>query len=111
MVLGAEYLINGPFPLEALNLVGSVGSQMFTYGALALLIQEAVAAHRQRRRRAVVVCWAGFAVAALFLATLYVILARELLTWNYVFLGHLAVAAAAMAATVVLYAGRTDFTR
>lgn len=111
LVLGADYLITGPFPVEALNLVGSVGSQMFTYGMLALLIQEAVAAYRQQRRRATAACWAGFALAALFLAALYVTLAQELLTWGHVFLGHLIVAVAAMAATVVLYAGRTDFTR
>ncbi len=110
LVLAAEYLIHGPFPAEALILVGSVGSQMFTYGILALMIQETVAAHRQRRRRAVVACWAGFVLAALFMAALYVVLSREILTWGQVVLGHLAVAVAAAAATVVLYAGRTDFT-
>ncbi len=111
LVLGAEYLITGPLPAEALNLAGSVGFQMFTYGMLALLIQETVAAHRQQRRRAVAACWVGFVLAALFLGALHVTLARELLVWGHVFLGHLVVAVAAMAATVVLYAGRTDFTR
>ncbi len=111
LVIGAEVLITGRLPVEALNLVGSVGGQMFTYGMLALLIQEAVAAYRQQRRRATAACWAGFALAALFLAALLVTQAQELLTWGHVFLGHLMVAVAAMAATVALYAGRTDFTR
>ncbi len=111
LVLCAEYLITGPLPAEALNLIGSVGGQMFTYGMLALLIQEAVAAYRQQRRRATAACWAGFALAVLFLGTLHVTLAQELLTWGHVFLGHLIVAVVAMAATVALYAGRTDFTR
>ncbi len=109
--IGGESLITGRLAVESLNLVGSVGIQMFTYAMLALLIQEAVAAYRQQRRRATVACWAGIALAALLLAALYVVLARELLTWGQVVAGLLVVATAAGAAAVALYAGRNDFTR
>ncbi len=111
LVIGAELLITGSLELETLNMVGFVGGQFFTYAQLAFLVQEAVAAHGQRRRRAAVAGWVGFVVAVLLLAPLYLVLAREIVTWAHLLLGHLVVALAAMAASVELYAGRTDFTR
>ena len=78
---------------------------------MGLLAQEATAARGQGRLRAAVAGWAGFAAAVLLLAALYLALAQEFLTWTHLILGHLVVAVAAMAATVELYARRTDFTQ
>lgn len=111
LMLGLGYLVTGKLELEAVNLVGFVGGQMFAYAQMGLLAQEATAARGQRRLRAAVAGWAGFAAAVLLLAALYLALAREVLTWTHLIGGHLIVAAAAGVASVMLYAGRTDFTR
>ena len=111
LVITAEALLTGRFEGAALNLVGFVGGQLFAYGQMGPLVREAVAAHGQRRRRAAVAGWGGFVLAVVLLAGSYLALAQELLTWNHLIAAHLIVAVAAGAASVELYAGRTDFTR
>ena len=109
--MAAVALLSGKLELESLSLVGFVGGQLFAYVQIGILVQEATAAHRQRRSRAAAAVWAGFAAAVLLLAVLYLGLAQGFLGWGHLILGHLAVALAAMVASVTLYAGRTDFTR
>lgn len=111
LIIGLGAVISGRFEAETLNLVCFVGGQFFTYSQLGLLAAEATAAHGQRRLRAREVGWTSFVVGALFLAVMYLGLARESLTWYHLILGHLGVAMVAMVASFVLYTGRTDFTR
>jgi len=113
LVMGAGYLVTGKLELESLHIVGYVGGLMLMGLMIGLLAQEATAAHRQRRLRAAAAGWAGFVVAVLFLAALSVaaFLLQGPLTWISLHLGNLIVAVTAMAASVALYAGRTDFTR
>lgn len=111
LVMGAGALVTGRLDPESLNIAGFVGAQLFVYTQLGLLVQEAVAARSQRRGRATVAAWIGFAVAVVLLASLYLVQARQLATWNQIILGQLAVAALAMVGTLALYSGRTDFTR
>jgi len=111
LVIGIDALLTGKFALETVNIVGFVGGQLFAYLELGLMAQEATAARRERRRLAAAAGWAAFAVAALLLGVLYMALARELLGWSHLILGHLAVGVAAMVPSIELYAGRTDFTR
>ena len=88
-----------------------VGGQLFAYVQMGLLAQEATAARSQRRLRAAAAGWAGFVLAVLLLAGMYFTLAKELMTWIHLVIGHLAVAVLAAVASVNLYSGRTDFTR
>ena len=114
LMLGVESLLTGKLEIETLNLVGFVGMQIFAYTQLGLLAQEAIAARGQQRLRAAAVGWAVFVAVVLLTMPLYLAAARGLLgslTWIYLILVHLLVAAATMTASVTLYAGRTDFTR
>lgn len=111
LMLGVGYLLAGDLELETVHLVGFVGGQLFAYTQIGLLAQEAAAARGQRRQRASAVGWAVFAVAIVLLGILYLTLAQESLTWSHVIVGHLFVAAMTMVATVILFQGRTDFTR
>ena len=111
LVIGVEYLITGTLARGSLYIVGFVGGQLFAYAQLGLLAQEATAARGQGRPRVGLAGWAGFAVLVVVLAVLYLALARELLTWAHLILGHLIVAGAAGAASMALFARRTDFTR
>jgi hypothetical protein len=111
LVFGAAALVSGKLELESLHIAGFVGGQMFAYAQMGLLAQEAAAAYGQRRLRAAAAGWASFVVVVLLLPVLYLVLGLQLLTWTHVFLGHLVVVPVAMAASVALYTGRTDFTR
>lgn len=111
LVMGVESLVTGNLELETLNIIGFVGGQLFAYVQMGLLAQEATAAHGQQRLRAAAAGWAAFAATVLLLAGLYLALAQQFLTWTHLILGHLIVAVMAMAASVALYTGRTDFTR
>lgn len=114
LAIAAGALVAGTVELESLSIVGFVGAQMFAYVQLGLMAQESAVARRQRRSRQALAAWTGFAAAVLLLAVLCLVSFLEWmgsLTWLTVILGHLIVAVAAMAATVELYAGRTDFTR
>jgi hypothetical protein len=111
LVLGLGAILSGRLELESLHIAGFVGGQMFAYPQLVPLVQESVAARGQGRPRAAAGGWAGFVLAILALAVPYAGLAAGVLTWGHLILGHLAVAVAALAASVVLYVGRTDFSR
>jgi len=110
LVFAVGAVIVGSFELEALNIAGFVGGQLFAYTQIGLLAQEAIAAHRQRRSRAVAIAWLTFIAAVLMLGALYLALAWQVVTWSHLVLGHLIVAAGVMLATVALIGGRTDFT-
>lgn len=114
LVMGAGALVRGKFELDTFNLVAFVGGQIFAYVQMGLLAQEATAASRQRRRKAAIGAWAGFGIAVVLLASLYLISAGGRLgslTWGLLGLGHLVVALAVIGPTVAIFAGRTDFTR
>jgi len=114
LVIGAGFLVTGKLERETLDMVGFIGGQMLTYSFMGLLVQEATAARHQRRLGAAAAGWAGFVVAVLLLAALYLVAALEIVgsqTWITMIVGHLIVAATAMASSVALYAHRTDFTR
>lgn len=84
---------------------------MFAYVQMGLLIQEATAARSQRRPRAFITGWAGFVISVLLLVSLYIPSLQERMGWLTLILGHVIVAVAIMVTTVLLYLGRTDFTR
>jgi hypothetical protein len=102
LVISADALVTGKLAPESLHIVGYVGGMLFMGTMIGLLVQEATAAHRQRRLLAAAAGWASFVVAMLFLAAL---------TAPSLHLGNLIVALATMVATVAMYTGRTDFTR
>jgi hypothetical protein len=113
LVIGAGVVVSGKFDPESVHIVGYVGGMIFMMQMMGLLGQEATAAYRQRRVRVAVAGWTGFALAVLLLTALTatVIVFQGPLTWPSLHLGNLIVAVIAMVTTVVLYAGRTDFTR
>jgi hypothetical protein len=111
LVIAADALLRGAFRSASLHMAGFVGGQMLAYAQMALLAQEATAAHRQRRPRQAAAGWLGLVVAVLLLAALYLVLSLQLVTWIHLIVGHLLVALMAMAASVALYAGRSDFTQ
>ena len=104
--IGLEALITGRLDIESVRTTASFAGQFWAYAQLGPLAQEASAAHRQRRSRAVVVGWGVFVGAVLVLAA----------SWLFAgsihgFLGPMIAAGAAMAVAAALYQGRTDFTR
>jgi hypothetical protein len=113
LVLGAGFLVTGKVDPKSVHIVGYVGGMIFMTQMMGLLGQEATAAHRQRRVRVAAAGWTGFALALLLLAALtaMVIAFQGPLSWPSLHLGNLIVAVIAMAATVAMYSGRTDFTR
>lgn len=89
---------------------------MFMMVLMALVIQEAVAAYRQRRMRAELAGWAIFFAAILMLAALSIAAVmmpapEGPMTYNHFQLGNLVFALLAMWGSVALYERRTDFTR
>jgi len=111
LVIGAGVLVTGEFQLRTLQIAGSSGGVLFIYAQLGLLVQEAVAASRQGRRRPAAAGWASIAAAVLFLAVVFLMQSLQVLTWKHVILGQMIVVLSTMGATVTLYAGRNDFTR
>ncbi len=112
LMLGVDSLVTGKLEIESLHIVGYVGGLILMMQSMGLVVQEAVAAHRQRRLRAAVAGWAGFAVAVLFLTGLSAtaVFLQGPRTWLSLHLGNLIVAVMAMATAVTLYVHRTDFT-
>jgi len=106
LVIGAESLVTGKLELETLRMVSGVAGMFFAMGQMGPLAQESTAARRQRRPWAAIAGWAAFVMAILLLSVLQLILGSIHGT-----LGQLVVALMAMAASVWLYVGRTDFTR
>ena len=111
VVMAASLAITGKLEREALNIIGFVGGQLFAYIQMGILAQEATAARRQHRARPAAAGWAGFVVAVLLLATLYLVLAAQIITWTHLIIGHVLVAVLAMLANISLISGRNDFTR
>lgn len=113
LALGVESALTGHPIGDALNLAGYVGGLLFMMLMVGLLVQEATAAHRQGRRRAAWTAWAAFGLGVALLAALSTaaLVFQSPLSWPSLHLGNFVAAAAAGAASVVLYAGRTDFTR
>ena len=113
LMIGAGFLVTGRLELESLQMVGYVGGLIFAMMQMGLLVQEAVAARSQQRLRASAAGWAGFVLAVLLMAVLSLVAVffQGPLSWFSLHLGNLIAAVTAMAASVALYAGRTDFTR
>ncbi len=111
LMLGLGAILSGRLEPKSLQMVGLAVGQIFLYPQLGLLVQESVAAHRQRRPRAAAGGWAGFVLAILAMTAPYAGLALEVLTRTHLILGQLAMVLAMMAVSVALFVGRTDFTR
>lgn len=111
ILTAADVLITRRFSLESLNMATFVGGQMLTYAFFGLLAQEASAARHQGRQRAAWAAWSLFVAIIVIIALFYVILVQQSFTWVDIGLAHIAVALVSMAATMVLYSNRTDFTR
>lgn len=111
VAIGVESLVRGRFEAETVNIVRYVGGLMFMINLMGLLALEATAATRERRLRQATLGWGVFVVAVPLytLVTLGAALGR--LGWPQLDLGNLLLAVMAAAATVMLYGGRTDFTR
>jgi len=60
LVISADALVTGKLALESLHIVGYVGGMLFMGTMIGLLVQEATAAHRQRRLLAAAAGWASF---------------------------------------------------
>jgi hypothetical protein len=106
LVVGAEALLTGVLCVETLRALSGVAGVLFAIGQLGPLAQEATAAHRQRRLRASTAGWSIFVLAVLILTTCQLTLQS--------LQGHIAqpvVALVAMATSVLLCTGRTDFSR
>lgn len=112
-MVGIEALLSGGYETEALHIVGYVGGGIFVGLMASQLTQDTAVAYRERRRKAAVISWAGFAVALLILVALttVAVVFQGPLSWPIMHLGNAIAAAAGMAASVALYSGRTDFTR
>jgi hypothetical protein len=87
--------------------LGVLGGQFLVYALLGTLIQEAVTAQLQDRRRSAVATWIGIVVTVPIITTFYWLESRPAL---YI-ASYALVAAMIMIGTVKLYEGRKDFTR
>lgn len=110
-VFSIEHLLVRPLAAESVRMAGYVAGLLFMMCEVGLMVQEAVAARRQGRRRAAFGTWALFVLVVLALGGLPFGAAMGKLGWGALTFGSLALAAIAMAATIALFAGRTDFTR
>jgi hypothetical protein len=113
LVVSIDSAITGAFAFETLHIVGYVGGMLLLCTQIGLLMQEAIASAQQRRRGAAVAGWATLGLATLLLGALSIgaFAAQGPWTWPLLHAGNLVGALAATVAAVVLYAGRTDFTR
>jgi len=107
LLLGLTSLIAGQFELGNLSVLARLAGQFLSYALMGPLVQEAVAARRQGRGRAGLAGWAGLVAAFGLLMSLHWLEGRPALSVG----GHLLVAALLVVPTLVLYQGRTDFTR
>lgn len=112
LVVGIDSAITGVFTFETVHIVGYVGGQLLLFAQAGLLIQEAVMASRQRRRRAAVLGWATLLLEAVLVAvvTIAASVYQGPWTWPLLHAANLVAALGAMIATIALYTGRTDFT-
>lgn len=105
MVLGGPAI--GEADTRAPLAFGVLTGQFLIYALLGPLIQEAVAAQRQGRRRSAIAAWIGILLTVPVITTFYWIESRP----GIYILGFVVVAAAIITGTLKLYASRTDFTR
>jgi hypothetical protein len=112
LMLSIERIVTGSLALESVQIVGFVGGMLFMGTMIGLLIQESVAAHRQGRSRAALAGWVVLAAAILLLTSVQAtsVVFQGPATWPVLHFGNLVAAVAAMAATVRISSGRTDFT-
>ena len=103
---GLFALVTGQLELANLGFIGAFTGEFLGYAQMGPLAQEATAARRQQRGRAAILGWAVFVGAVLVLGATMVF--RNAIQG---YLGQLMVVVVAMAVTVWLYEGRTDFTR
>lgn len=111
LMIGVDSLISGGFERESLQIVGYVGGLLFAMMQIGLLVQESIAARIQGRLSTSATGWAIFVLAVLFAAVLPMGAAWGYLDWFHLHLANLIAAGAAIVTTIVLYQGRTDFTR
>jgi hypothetical protein len=105
-MIGLAKLITGKFVSSDLPVIAGFAGQFWAYAQLGPLAQESSAANRQQRSTESLVGWVVFGGAIMVLA------ASQLFMHNvYGHAGFVVVAVTAMAAAVVLYRRRTDFTR
>ena len=107
LLLGLTSLIAGHFELGDLPVLGRLAPLFLTYALMGPLVQEAVAARRQGRGRAALAGWAGVVAALLAMTSLYWLEGQPALNAGV----HLLVATLMVVPILVLYQGRTDFTR
>lgn len=113
IVMTIDAALTGRFDLRSIHFVAYIGGTMFSMAFTALLLQEAVAAHRQRRRKTALAAWSSLAVAAALWVTLNegAFIFRWPDNWPTLHLANVAVALAAAIAFTTFHSRRTDFTR
>ena len=107
LLLGLTSLIAGQFELGNLTVLAGLAGWFLIYALMGPLVQEAVAARRQGRGRADLAGWAGVVAAILAMTSLYWLEGQPALNAGV----HLLVATLMVVPILVLYQGRTDFTR
>ena len=107
LLLGLMSLVTGQFDPRSLPLLTGFAAQFFIYAMMGPLVQEAVAARRQGRRRAGLAGWASLVVALPVLTALYWPEGRPVMIAG----AYLIAVTVLVVPTFVLYQGRTDFTR
>jgi hypothetical protein len=108
LLIWLDALIFGRPDFSVMATAAGFGGQFLAYAQLGPLAQEASAAHRQRRTRASWIGWLIFAAAIPVTAVFYFSQETVVLFGHF---WHLVAVGMIMVATVVLYRGRTDFTR
>jgi len=106
LLLGLTALVKGEIDLRELPILARITGQFFIYALMAPLVQEAVAARRQGRGRAAFAGWASLVVALPTLTSFYW-LDGPMMNAG----AHLLVGTIMMVSILMLYQGRTDFTR
>ena len=111
LMIGVDSLVSGGFERESLQIVGYVGGLLFAMMQIGLLVQESIAARIQGRLSTSATGWTVFVLTVLFATVLPMGAAWGYLDWFHLHLANLIAAGAAIVTTIVLYQGRTDFTR
>ena len=111
--LFVETKISGRFSLESLNFAAYVGGMMLMMAFMVPFVQEAVAAHREGRRKASLAAWAVFIVAVAVYAVLSggVVFLKGDNSWPILHTLNGVLSVIAAIGIVLMHPGRTDFTR
>ncbi len=107
LLLGLTSLIAGQFEFGDLPVIAGLAGQFLIYALMGPLVQEAVAARRQGRGRVGLAGWAALVAALALLTSLYWLEGRPALNAG----AYLLSATLLVVPTLMLYQGRTDFTR